>query len=324
MVRFAAVVAEFGDSGIRGTGSRVPTSHRKTPARHRSRSAAPAFGGWPRPDRAAAELTRRRFLGALAAATVAGVGAARLVVDPQPRTFAQTPSANVVTSGPTAPAALLAPPPPDARIPLPGGGALMKIPGQGDLLALTVDDGVNSEVVRAYTQFAKDTGIRLTFFVNGIYKSWTENLDLLRPLVDSGQIQLGNHTWSHPDMTTLPKDQIAQQLTRNDQFLKKTYGIGAKPYWRPPYAKHNATVDAVAADLGYTVPVLWSGSLSDSTLITEDYIVKMADQYFTPQSIVIGHLNHLPVTHVYPQLVDIIRDRDLRTVTLNDVFVKTP
>jgi peptidoglycan-N-acetylglucosamine deacetylase len=210
------------------------------------------------------------------------------------------------------------------RIPLPGGGALSRIPGQGNLLALTLDDGVNSEVVRAYTQLAKDTGIRLTYFVNGVYGSWTENLALLRPLVDSGQIQLGNHTWSHPDLTTLTKSQIAQQLTHNDEFLKKTYGVGAKPYFRPPYAKHNAAVDAVAADLGYTVPTLWSGSLSDSTLITEEYIVKMADKYFTPQDIVIGHLNHLPVTHVYPQLIDIIRSRNLRTVTLNDVFLKTP
>ncbi|MGA9678775.1 MAG: twin-arginine translocation signal domain-containing protein, partial [Mycobacterium sp.] len=31
-------------------------------------------------------MNRRRFLGTLAAATVAGVGAARLVVDPQPQT----------------------------------------------------------------------------------------------------------------------------------------------------------------------------------------------------------------------------------------------
>ncbi len=35
----------------------------------------------------------------------------------------------------------------------------------------------------------------------------------------------------------------------------------------------------------------------------------------------IGHLNHPPVTHVYAQLVDIIRARQLRTVTLNDVFL---
>jgi peptidoglycan/xylan/chitin deacetylase (PgdA/CDA1 family) len=268
-------------------------------------------------------LSRRRFLGALAAATVAGVGAARLVVDPQPRTFAGAVGAKAAASGPIAPPALLPPPPPSARLPLPGGGALSKIPGEANVLALTVDDGVNSEVVRAYTQFAKDTGIRLTFFVNGVYKSWTDNLDALRPLVDSGQIQLGNHTWSHPDLTKLPKDQIAQQITRNDTFLKKTYGIGAQPYWRPPYGKHNAAVDAVAADLGYTVPTLWSGSLSDSTVITEEYIVKMADAHFNPRAIVLGHLNHPPVTHVYPQLVDVIRARNLRTVTLNDVFVKT-
>jgi peptidoglycan-N-acetylglucosamine deacetylase len=34
------------------------------------------------------------------------------------------------------------------------------------------------------------------------------------------------------------------------------------------------------------------------------------------------HLNHLPVTHVYGQLVDVIRSRNLRTVTLDDVFAK--
>jgi peptidoglycan/xylan/chitin deacetylase (PgdA/CDA1 family) len=273
-----------------------------------------------------AEMKRRRFLGSLAAATVAAVGAARLIVDPQPRTFAQVPLDSAATSGPVAPSpvGLLPPPPLSARIPLPGGGALMKIPGDGDLLALTLDDGVNSDVVRAYTQLAKDTGARMTFFVNGIYDSWTENLDLLRPLVESGQIQLGNHTWSHPDLTTVPESRVVEELKRNDEFLKKTYGVGAKPYYRPPYAKRNATVDTVAADLGYTVPTLWSGSLSDSTLITEEYILKMADEYFTPQNIVIGHLNHLPVTHVYPQLIDTIRDRNLRTVTLNDVFIRTP
>ena len=61
-----------------------------------------------------------------------------------------------------------------ARMPLPGGGALSSIPGNGDLLALTLDDGVNTDVVRLYTQFAKDTGVRLTYFVNGRYRSWTE------------------------------------------------------------------------------------------------------------------------------------------------------
>lgn len=223
---------------------------------------------------------------------------------------------------PAAPAPLLPPPPLGQRVALPGGGVLSSLPGSGDMLALTVDDGVNSEVVRLYTQFAKETGIRLTFFVNGVYDSWRDNAGLLRPLVDSGQIQLGNHTWSHQDLTTLDSSQIAEQLSRNHRFLRDTYGVEATPYFRPPYGNHNDAVDAVAADLGYRTPTLWSGSLADSSLVTEDFITSMADKYFQPQNIVIGHLNYLPVTHVFGALADVIRARNLRTVTLNDVFLQ--
>ena len=210
----------------------------------------------------------------------------------------------------------------EARIPLPGGGVLTSLPGDGDLLALTVDDGVSSEVVRLYTEFAKDTGVRLTYFVNGAYRSWTENRDLLRPLVDDGQVQLGNHTWSHPDLTKLPLTAVAEELRHNHDFLWKTYGIDARPYFRPPYGQHNAHVDKISGELGYAADTLWSGSLEDHVVIPADRIVTMAEKYFVPGAIVIGHLNHLPVTHVYGRLVDIIRTRRLRTVTLDDVFLK--
>lgn len=82
-------------------------------------------------------------------------------------------------------------PGPGSRIALPGGGVLNRLPGQGDLLAWTVDDGADSEVVRLYTQFAKDTGMRLTYFITGSLHSWTDNADLLRPLVESGQAEAG-------------------------------------------------------------------------------------------------------------------------------------
>jgi hypothetical protein len=45
------------------------------------------------------------------------------------------------------------------------------------------------------------------------------------------------------------------------------------------------------------MPTMWSGSLEDQNVIGEDEIVKMANKYFDPQAIVIGQLNHLPVTH---------------------------
>jgi peptidoglycan/xylan/chitin deacetylase (PgdA/CDA1 family) len=268
------------------------------------------------------ELDRRRFLVAVAA-TVAVTGISWYSPDGAKETVARADVLGAAPSPLTPMLPRLLPPPgPGSRVMLPGGAVLDKLPGNGDLLAWTVDDGANTDVVRLYTQFAKDTGVRLTYFVTGAYRSWTENSAVLRPLVDSGQIQLANHTWTHPDLTSLSPSQIADELKSTDEFLRNTYGVDAAPYFRPPYGHHNAVVNAVAADLGYHVPTLWDGDLRDSALLSEDQIVKMADQSFTPQNLVIGHLNHPPVTHVYGQLVDIIRARRLRTVTLNDVFLR--
>lgn len=265
---------------------------------------------------AGTELTRRHFIAALSVATLSGVGLSRCSFGAQREVVAA--SEQVAATSPE----LLPPPPRAARIQLPGG-VLSSLPGAGDLLALTVDDGVNSDVVRAYTQFAKDTGVRLTYFVNGIYPAWMDHVDLLRPMVDDGQIQLANHTWSHPNMTRLPLVAVAEEFRHNHDFLWKTYGVDVRPYFRSPYGARNAHVDKVAGDLGYTTDTLWSGTLEDQNVIPEAEIVKMAQAYFTPQAIVIGHLNHLPVTNVYGQLVDIIRARRLRTVTLDDVFLRS-
>jgi peptidoglycan/xylan/chitin deacetylase (PgdA/CDA1 family) len=260
------------------------------------------------------QVDRRHFLMALSAVTVGAMGLARCGLGGQPRAAQATAVAVEQRPG------LLPPPPREARVALPGGGVLSTLP-DGDLLALTVDDGVSSDVVRLYTEFARDTGVRLTYFVNGAYRSWTDNQALLRPLVDAGQIQLGNHTWSHPDLTKLPLTAVAEELRHTHDFLWKSYGIDARPYFRPPYGSHNANVDEVCAELGYTADTLWSGSLEDHVVIPADEIVRMAEKYFTPGTIVIGHLNHDPVTHTYGRLVELIRERRLRTVTLRDVYM---
>jgi peptidoglycan-N-acetylglucosamine deacetylase len=260
---------------------------------------------------------RRAFLAGLAGAVVAATGIAHLEhwlgVAPLAAPARADPS--TVVPSPPRPS-----PPPPTRVPLPAGGVLNALPGNGNQFALTLDDGVDSNVVRLYTQFAKDSGVRLTYFVNGVNPSWTENRPLLAPLVESGQIQLGNHTWSHPDLTTVGAAELGTQLTRNERFLMDTYGVDPKPYLRPPYGKHNHEVRTAAADLGYSAITMWDGSLSDSTVITEDYIAAMADKYFQPRAIVIGHLNHPPVTHVYDKLLGVIHARQLQTVTLADVF----
>ncbi|WP_082408921.1 polysaccharide deacetylase family protein [Mycobacterium intracellulare] len=199
-------------------------------------------------------------------------------------------------------------------------GVLTRLPGDGNQLALTIDDGASVQVVAAFADFGRDSGTRLTFFVNGANSSWTANALALRPMVDAGQIQLGNHTWSHPDLTRIGPAAVVDQIRRNADFLRNTYGVDGTPYFRPPYGRHTPETDRIAADQGYTTIAMWSGTIGDPRPISEAGMIAAAKASFQPQQIVDGHANLPTITRCFPQLLDIIGSRNLQTVTLNDVF----
>ncbi|MBV9512480.1 MAG: polysaccharide deacetylase family protein [Mycobacteriaceae bacterium] len=205
------------------------------------------------------------------------------------------------------------------RVP-PPSGVLTRLPGDGNLLALTVDDGASVEVVSAFATFCRDSGTRLTFFVNGANSSWSVNAPQLRPMVESGQIQMGNHTWSHPYITKITTAALTDQIQRNKTFLQNTYGVDGTPFFRPPYGVHNDATDKIVADLGYPTITMWSTTIGDSNVENEQQLLGAAQQAFLGQQIVLAHANRPTITHTYPQLLDIIASRNLQTVTLNDVF----
>jgi peptidoglycan/xylan/chitin deacetylase (PgdA/CDA1 family) len=254
-------------------------------------------------------MDRRQFLLALAA----GLAGASLVHGAGALGEAEPPHAP--TPPPAAPAPALA-----ADALPPPAGVVDALPGAGNSLALTIDDGASSEVVGAFAALAVDTGIRLTFFPNGCYRSWEDNAAVLRPLVESGQVALGNHTWSHPDLTTLGDAQVAEEIGRNRDFLRTTFGITDSPFFRPPYGARDERTDRIAADAGHPTIVMWYGTLGDSRVLGPDELLAAARQWFAAQSIVVGHANHLPVTTVYGELLDLIAERQLHTVTLADVW----
>lgn len=258
-------------------------------------------------------MDRRRFLLTLAAglavaatgrgaATGLRAGEGLPIASPAPAT--PSPAAAVAD----APAALPAP-----------TGVVTELPGPGNGLALTIDDGTSSEVVAAFAAFAIDADVRLTLFPNGCYRSWEENAAVLRPLVESGQVALGNHTWSHPDVTTLGDAEVAEEIRRNRDFIRTTFGVDT-PFFRPPFGSHDDRTDRIAADLGHPTIAMWNGTLGDSRVLTGAELVGYAREWFIPQAIVVGHANQRTVTTVYGELLDLIRERELRTVTLADVW----
>ena len=194
------------------------------------------------------------------------------------------------------------------------------LPGEGKYIAWTVDDGADPEVVRAYAEFARRTGTRLTFFINGQYPAFKQHRDLLLPLVKSGQLQIANHTYSHAALTGLTDEQIVRELTRNDEEIMRLFGVSSKPYFRPPYGYYDERVLAAAASCGFTRPVLWYGSLADSSNISSAEVYAYAEKYALAQHIVIGHLNYRGVVSELDRIRALLDRRGLTTVTIRDYY----
>ena len=207
-----------------------------------------------------------------------------------------------------------------APTPRPWDGPQTGLVGEGKYVAWTVDDGANPDVVRAYAEFARRTGTRLTFFINGQYPSFEQHRDLLLPLVKSGQLQIANHTYSHAALTKLSDEQIVRELTRNDEEIQRLFGVSSKPYFRPPYGYYDARVLAAAASCGFTRPVLWYGSLADSSNISSQEVLRFAKEYVNAQRIIIGHLNYPGVISVMDEIRGLMNRMGLTTVTIRDYY----
>ncbi len=292
----------------------------------------------------AQQFDRRRLLAVLAVGTAAALAGCARAADPTPgdRTAAgprprpvPAPGVPVGAVRPTAggqakptthptygdhlPSATGSPPSPRPGLP----DVVHRLPAWAlpGAIALTVDDGFDAEVVAAYVEFARTTGVHLTFNPNGMYAhAWEPHAATLRPLVEAGQVQIGNHTFAHRNITRLSSRRLTGELERNDAWIQQTFGITSRPWFRPPFGFHNARTDRTVGELGYTKIVMWNGSLGDGAVLTPDVLLEQARRYLTPGTIMLGHANHPAVTHVYGQLLELITSRALTPQTLDEAF----
>ena len=188
-------------------------------------------------------------------------------------------------------------------------------------VALTIDDGFNPTVVAAYVEFALTSGVHLTFNPNGLYAPvWERHAQVLRPLVERGQVQIGNHTFHHKNIKLLSESKLREELERNDEWIQQTFGFTSRPYFRPPFGFHSPRTDDLVAGLGYPTIVMWNGSFGDAAVLTQKVLMREAKKWLRPGTIMLGHANHPTITHLYPELLALIASRELTPVTLDEAF----
>ena len=121
-------------------------------------------------------------------------------------------------------------------------------------IAITFDDGPDPQWTPKILDVLKEKNVKATFFLIGVEAQ--ENAALTKRIYNEGH-EIGNHTFTHPDIANVSKRYFEVELNLTERFFEGKLGV--KPVlFRPPYSidQEPDTADQVrplelAQQLGY-------------------------------------------------------------------------
>ena len=152
------------------------------------------------------------------------------------------------------------------------------------VVALTFDDGPDPVYTPQVLDFLARERIHATFFDLG--RSAEASPEIVRRQIREGHA-VGNHTYSHRQLTKLNPLQIKEEVERGERAIKNASGL-QPVLLRPPYGKWNHDVQDVAAANGCEI-VLWSVCLERSSLKTPRELADRVVGLVEPGVIVLIH-----------------------------------
>lgn len=152
--------------------------------------------------------------------------------------------------------------PPDIarQFPFPLGEDLSRGPMWEQRISLTFDGGAEANATEEILDTLRSNGILGTMFLTGQYIR--RYPDLVHRMIQDGH-EIGNHTFSHPRLTTFAKNRrhdtlpgvskefVQRELREAARLFEQVTGRSMSPYWRAPYGEHNPEIRRWAAEIGY-------------------------------------------------------------------------
>jgi peptidoglycan/xylan/chitin deacetylase (PgdA/CDA1 family) len=187
------------------------------------------------------------------------------------------------------------------------------------VVAFTFDDGPGPN----WTSMVLDTldhfAVPATFFMVG--RNLDAHADLVKGRLDRHDV--GNHSWSHPDLAMLDAAAVSDQIGRAHDTIHRLAGREPK-LLRPPYGHLGGATLLAANDHGYDV-VLWSRQMHESAYVhNEQGQVTEVVEGVRPGQIVLAHdvgaddrlvaLKHLG------EMFTGLRQRGFRFVTVSELL----
>ncbi|WP_290758300.1 polysaccharide deacetylase family protein, partial [Exiguobacterium sp. UBA3491] len=130
------------------------------------------------------------------------------------------------------------------------------------VVALTFDDGSDGTNIVKILSVLKSNQVKATFFLTGSgannHPQSIKNITTASPTH-----QIGNHSYSHPDFTTLSASQMTSELSRTESLIRSLTGKTTKPIFRAPFGASNSKVLSVVGAAGYTKTIQWNIDSTD-------------------------------------------------------------
>jgi cellulose synthase/poly-beta-1,6-N-acetylglucosamine synthase-like glycosyltransferase/peptidoglycan/xylan/chitin deacetylase (PgdA/CDA1 family)/spore germination protein YaaH len=98
-------------------------------------------------------------------------------------------------------------------------------------IAISFDDGPDPKWTPKILDILRDKGVKGTFMLIGAEAQ--NNVGLMQRIVREGH-EIGNHTWTHPDISEISNSQLDLELKFTERLFASKLGIQPL-YFRPPY-----------------------------------------------------------------------------------------
>ena len=119
---------------------------------------------------------------------------------------------------------------------------------------LTFDNGYENGFTEKVLDVLNKEQVPAAFFVTGHYLESAP--DLVKRMAKEGHI-VGNHSWTHPDLTRVSDERILEELEKVRKKTEELTGNKTMKYLRPPRGIFSERTMAIAKKQGYT-HVFWS------------------------------------------------------------------
>lgn len=188
---------------------------------------------------------------------------------------------------------------------------------RGDEVALTFDDGPGPYTRLMLAKLRKHH-VHATFFVVG------RNIGLVPGATRAERAigAVGDHTFSHPMLTSLAPGEAGRQIAGTQRALERSSG-GKVFLFRPPYGAHDRAVDSIARAHGL-LEILWNVDSADSLGAGYAQIERNVIAGLRPGAIVLMHENHGQTIRAMLAIFAALQRKHLRAVSVPRLLTDDP